>query len=90
MKNINGGVCAAKGFKANGIHTGIRKNKDKKDLALIVSEVRAAAASTYTQNLVNGAPIYVTKANIAYGYAAAIIDCHSIALVSVRRGDLQS
>lgn len=76
MKNINGGVCAAKGFKANGIHTGIRKNKDKKDLALIVSEVRAAAASTYTQNLVKGAPIYVTKANIADGYASAII-CNS-------------
>ncbi len=76
MKNINGGVCAAKGFKASGIHAGIRKNKDKKDLALIVSETRAAAASTYTQNLVKGAPIYVTKANIADGYAQAVI-CNS-------------
>ncbi len=76
MEQINGGICAAKGFKAAGIHAGIRKNKDKKDLALIVSETRAAAASTYTQNLVKGAPIYVTKANISDGYASAII-CNS-------------
>ena len=76
MKQINGGVCAAIGFKASGIHAGIRKNKTKKDLALIVSETRAAAASTYTQNLVKGAPIYVTKNNIADGYAQAII-CNS-------------
>ncbi len=76
MKQINGGVCAAIGFKASGIHAGIRKNKTKKDLALILSETRAAAASTYTQNLVKGAPIYVTKANIADGYAQAII-CNS-------------
>ncbi len=76
MKQINGGVCAAYGFKASGIHAGIRKNKTKKDLALIISETRAAAASTYTQNLVKGAPIYVTRNNIADGYAQAII-CNS-------------
>ena len=76
MKQINGGVCAAIGFKASGIHAGIRKNKDKKDLALIVSEKIASAASTYTQNLVKGAPIHVTKANISDGYAQAII-CNS-------------
>ncbi len=76
IKEIQGGVCAAKGFKASGIHAGIRKNKDKKDLALIVSEVKAASAATYTQNLVKGAPIYVTKDNIADGYAQAVI-CNS-------------
>ena len=76
MKQTNGGVCAAKGFKAAGIHAGIRKNKTKKDFALIISETRAAAASTYTQNLVKGAPIYVTKANLEDGYASAII-CNS-------------
>ncbi len=76
MEQIQGGVCAAKGFKAAGVHAGIRKNKSKKDFALIVSETRAAAASTYTQNLVKGAPIYVTKANLADGYASAII-CNS-------------
>ena len=45
---ISGGVCAAKGFSANGIHCGIRKNKTKRDLALIYSDVRANAAAVYT------------------------------------------
>lgn len=76
MKEINGGVCAAKGFKASGIHSGIRANKTKKDLALIMSDVPAIAASVYTTNLVKGAPIIVTKSNISDGYAQAII-CNS-------------
>ncbi|MBP3652141.1 MAG: bifunctional ornithine acetyltransferase/N-acetylglutamate synthase, partial [Clostridia bacterium] len=67
MKNITGGVCAAKGFEAAGVHCGVRKNKDKKDLAMIYSPVRCAAAAVYTKNLVKGAPIAVTKANIADG-----------------------
>ena len=45
MNIISGGVCAAKGFKANGVHCGIRKNHTKKDLALIVSDVPATAAA---------------------------------------------
>jgi glutamate N-acetyltransferase/amino-acid N-acetyltransferase len=73
---IKGGVCAAKGFKASGVHCGIRKNKEKKDLALIVSEVPASAASVYTTNLVKGAPIQVTKNNLQNGIAQAII-CNS-------------
>ncbi len=76
MKIISGGVCAAKGFKANGIHCGIRKNRTKRDIALIVSETKAAAAAVYTTNLVKGAPIYVTKAHIADGYAQAMV-CNS-------------
>lgn len=76
MIQINGGVCAAKGFSANGIHCGIRKNKTKRDLALIKSEVMANAASVYTTNLVKGAPIYVTKENIADGKAIAVV-CNS-------------
>ena len=76
MNYISGGVCAAKGFKAAGIHCGIRKNKTKKDLALIVSDVKAAAASVYTQNLVKGAPIAITKENLTDGYAQAVI-CNS-------------
>ena len=76
MKQIEGGVCAAKGFTANGIHCGIRKNKSKRDLSLIFSEKRAVCASVYTKNLVKGAPIEVTKANIADGYAQAIL-CNS-------------
>ena len=76
FKIINGGVCAAQGFKANGIHCGIRKNRTKRDIALIVSDVKAAAAATYTTNLVKGAPLTVTKNNIADGYAQAVI-CNS-------------
>ncbi len=76
MKHIEGGVCAAKGFKASGVHCGIRKLTTKKDLALIVSEVPASAAAVYTQNLVKGAPIYVTKENISDGKAMAVI-CNS-------------
>ncbi len=76
MKQIPGGICAAKGFTASGVHCGIRKNKTKKDLALILSEKKAAAACVYTTNLVKGAPITVTKNNVADGYAQAVI-CNS-------------
>ena len=76
MEFIKGGVCAAKGFKAGGIHCGIRKNRTKRDLALIVSEKKAAAAAVYTTNLVKGAPLTVTKAHISDGYAQAVI-CNS-------------
>lgn len=76
IQQVEGGVCAAKGYKAAGVYCGIRKNKSKKDLALIVSEVKAACACVYTQNLVQGAPIAVTKANVADGYASAIV-CNS-------------
>ncbi len=73
---IDGGVCAAKGFRASGVHCGIRKNRTKRDLALIVSDRKAAAAAVYTQNLVKGAPLLVTKNHIADGFAQAVI-CNS-------------
>ncbi len=76
MEQINGGVCAAKGFSANGVHCGIRKNKSKLDLALIVSQVPAAAAAVYTTNLVKGAPLLVTQKHLQNGVARAII-CNS-------------
>lgn len=76
MKYIEGGVTAAKGFLASGIHCGIRKNKTKADLALIYSEKLCNAAGVYTQNLVKGAPILVTRKNIANGKAQAVI-CNS-------------
>lgn len=76
MEIINGGVLAAKGFKASGVHCGIRKNKDKKDIALIYSEKRCSAAATYTKNLVKGAPLVVTKNHISDGFAQAVI-CNS-------------
>lgn len=76
MKIIEGGVCAAKGFTANGIRCGIRANKETRDLSLILSEVPGACAAVYTTNLVKGAPITVTKKHIADGVAQAII-CNS-------------
>lgn len=76
MKLIEGGVCAAKGFTASGVHCGIRKNKTKKDIALIYSEKRAAAAAVYTKNLVKGAPLRVTREHLSDGFAQAVI-CNS-------------
>ena len=76
MEFINGGICAAKGFAAGGVHCGIRKNKTKKDLALIFSETKASAAAVYTTNLVKGAPLAVTKAHLIDGKAQAVI-CNS-------------
>ena len=76
MKLIEGGVTAAKGFTANGIHCGVRKNKLKKDLSLIYSEVPAAAAGVYTTNLVKGAPLQVTRRHLQNGRAQAIV-CNS-------------
>ena len=73
IKKIEGGVCAAKGYKANGIHCGIRHNTTKNDLSMILSDVPASAAGVYTQNLVKGAPIYVTKKHIENGIAQAVI-----------------
>ena len=76
MKMIEGGVTAAQGCVAGGIHCGVRKNKSKPDLAMIYSEKPCAAAAVYTQNLVKGAPILVTQKNIADGTAKAVI-CNS-------------
>ena len=72
-KMTAGGVTAAKGFSASGMHCGIRKNKSKPDLAMIYSEVPCTAAAVYTQNLVQGAPIRVTKKHLANGIAQGVI-----------------
>ncbi len=76
MKIIDGGVCAAKGFSANGVHCGIRHNRTKRDLAMIMSEKVGTAAAVYTTNLVKGAPIAVNKIHLADGKAQAVI-CNS-------------
>ncbi len=73
---IKGDVCAPKGFQASGIHCGIRKNRSKKDLALIFSDTMCTAASVYTTNKVQGAPILVTKQHLKDGKARAIL-CNS-------------
>ena len=73
---IEGGVTAPRGFKAAGIHSGMRRNKTKRDLAMLRCDVRCAAAGAYTQNLVKGATIAVTRRNLADGYAQGLI-CNS-------------
>ncbi|AGF54575.1 glutamate N-acetyltransferase/amino-acid N-acetyltransferase [Clostridium saccharoperbutylacetonicum] len=73
IKYINGGVTAPKGFLASGIHCGLKPGSLKKDLALIYSEVPAAAAGMYTKNKVKGAPIYITKEHLTNKKAQAII-----------------
>lgn len=76
MKYIDGGVCAPNGFRANGIHCGVRKNHSKKDVSLIVSDVKCSAAAIYTKNLVKGSHIAVTKKHLSDGAAQAVI-CNS-------------
>ena len=70
---IEGGVTAPKGFTASGVHCGIRRNRTKRDLALIVSDRPASGAAVYTQNLVKGAPLTVTRQHLENGTARAII-----------------
>ena len=76
MKIISGGVCAAQGFEANGIHCGIRRNRTKRDLALIYSKTPCSCAAVYTTNLVKGAPLLVTKKHLEDGKAQVVI-CNS-------------
>ena len=78
MKEISGGVCAAKGFQAAGVRCGIRKNRTKNDLALIFCPTPCFAAAVYTTNLVKGAPLTVTKRHLekTAGRARAIL-CNS-------------
>lgn len=75
FKKIDGGVCAAKGFLANGLNCGLNSNKDKNDLCLVFSEALCNAAAVYTQNKVKGAPITVTKKHLekSGGKAQAVI-----------------
>lgn len=74
MKYISGGVCAAQGFRAAGLHCGVKShNTDKKDVALIVSDCDASASAVYTKNVVKAAPLHVTRAHLSDGIARAII-----------------
>ncbi|MCL2796482.1 MAG: bifunctional ornithine acetyltransferase/N-acetylglutamate synthase [Firmicutes bacterium] len=83
---VPGGVCAPLGFKASGIRCGIRRGKTKKDLALIVSQAPSSAAAIYTTNLVQAAPIFVTRENLSDGCARALICNSGIANTAVSDG----
>jgi len=75
FEQISGGVCAAKGFKAAGIHCGVKAGSkpDKNDLALILSEKECTAAGTYTLNRVKAAPVYVTMEHLEDGVAWGVV-----------------
>ena len=71
---IGGGVCAAQGFRAAGVHAGVKTHAEwKKDVALIVSDVDCAAAAVFTKNAVKAAPIHVDRKHLADGKARAVI-----------------
>jgi len=69
-------VCFPRGFRAAGLHCGIRPGRAKPDLALLASDVPAAAAAVCTTNLVKGAPLLVTQKHLRDGTARAVI-CNS-------------
>ena len=75
MKYIDGGVCAAKGFKAAGVYCGVKANSSpsKKDLAIIYSEIPCAAAGIFTKNQVKAAPVLLDIELIKDGVAQAIV-----------------
>ena len=73
MKNISGGVCAPQGFKASGLHCGMRKNKERRDVALISCDTLCNAAATYTTNRVKAAPVYLNMQNMKSGKMRAVI-----------------
>lgn len=66
-------ITSPKGFKASGIHCGLKKNINKNDLALIYSETLANCCGVYTKNKVKGAPLTVTKNHLNNNKAQAII-----------------
>ena len=74
FNTISGGVCAAQGFRAAGLHVGVKThNTSKKDLGLVVSDVPCTAAAMFTKNVVKAAPIHVTKAHLKGGKVRAIV-----------------
>ena len=88
MNYVEGGVCAAQGFRAAGIHVGIKThNTEKKDLALIVSDVDCAAAAVFTKNVVKAAPIRVDQLHLSNGKARAIIANSGNANACAPRGE---
>ena len=75
LNEISGGVCAAQGFVAAGVHCGVKagSSPDKNDLALILSERECAAAAVYTLNRVKAAPVYITMDHLEDGTAWGVV-----------------
>jgi glutamate N-acetyltransferase / amino-acid N-acetyltransferase len=74
INELDGGVTAPRGFRAAGLHCGIKAN-GKPDLALVMSDTPASAAAVFTTNQAQAAPVLVSRAHLAasHGQARAII-----------------
>ncbi len=72
MKIIKGGICAPKGFLANGVAAGIKRS-GKLDLGLIVSGVPAVTAGVFTTSSIKAAPLLVTMKHIKTGVGHAVL-----------------
>ena len=73
FKIIDGGICAAKGFKAGSVRCGVKESRTNDDTAIIFSECECTAAATYTMDRVKAAPLYVTMEHLENGVARAIV-----------------
>jgi glutamate N-acetyltransferase/amino-acid acetyltransferase len=73
MREINGGVCAPKGFRAGGVRCGIKASSAKRDLALILADTPCTAAAVFTTNRVKAASVLVSREHLAHGICRAVI-----------------
>ena len=85
LREIPGGVCAPKGFRAAGVYCGVKNDgadapqtvlpsaRGKNDLAMILSDCECSAAAVYTLNRVKAAPLYVTMGHLEDGVCRGII-----------------
>ena len=71
LSDISGGITAANGFSACGIHAGIKKTKP--DLAILFSEVPSTVAGVFTTNKIQGAPVTLCKKHLTEGIARAVV-----------------
>ncbi len=68
-----GGICAAKGIRAAGVHSGFRADPDRKDLSLVAADAPCACAATFTKNRFCAAPVQVSREHVASGHAQAVV-----------------
>ncbi len=74
LRFIEGGICAAQGFRAAGVHAGVKTHAAwKRDVALIVSDADCTAAGLFTRNKVKAAPVRIDLEHLKDGKARAVI-----------------
>lgn len=87
LREIDGGICAPVGFRANGIHAGFTDNENKKDLALVVADRRCPTACVYSTGYKSSGPALTTKRHLKYGLARAILVNSGVANVFLPKGE---